>query len=277
MIRANWMWRNAHHIRQFELNNIVEELNDAGYYSCLFTVHSKTSDYIPKIAKSFDLKHKIKYMLAIRPYLLSPQYLMMLLAGFQDMAPDRIMINWVHGHIANDENFNGIIDNGHDFADIDVRRSYMEKFITMCMDPKITGMYQEIKFPESLISGGNIEIVKMAKKLNLSFATAYDVFLQKWENEYKQFNLNSIFVQLSVLVRETDDEAKKDFQNLVPDSMKQNSILYGSYETLKNKILQLDQMGVTDILVGQAYVSDKQERQTIHNFINRLRSEKVIL
>lgn len=262
------MWRYDPTPNGSEMKNIIDELNSVGYYSSLFTIHSKASDYIPKIAYSFNPEHKIKYMIAFRPYLLSPQYFKMLIKSFDEIQPDRIIVNFVHGHIANYENFDGVMGvDGKNMFDPAVRKQYMHEFITRL---ERAHLYGGFKMPETLLSGGSSDAVRLASELGLHSANGYDSILSEERfSYYSGLEFEKIFVQVSLLIRDTDEEAEKARNTLVPEDIRNINIISGSEETVINKLLDLQKFGVTDILISNSFAGGKQEREIIHKFVSK--------
>lgn len=242
MIRFNWMWRYNDHLDQSGLIKLSDELDSFGYYSVLLTVHSRLSDYIPIVASVLDKGHKLKYMIAVRPYLLSPQYFMMLLGGLQriEHAKDRVMINWVHGTLEPKETFDAVLNAPDGMNDPSVRKKHMRDFVE-AFDK--TNMYHKIDQPESLVSGGSEETILLAKDYGMYLGTGYDFFLQNHER-YNSYGFEKIFCQVSLLIRDTDEEALQVKEEKVYENI---NIIAGSKETVKLKILELYDLSLIHI------------------------------
>jgi hypothetical protein len=65
----------------------------AGYKSILYTFHSASPDNFIKVARILNTDHNFKYLFALRPYHISPQYLNMIVKAFDEIQPNRIAIN----------------------------------------------------------------------------------------------------------------------------------------------------------------------------------------
>jgi hypothetical protein len=260
------MYRESPELFKDDMGHLMEELDSAGYESCLFTVHSQAPDAIPKIAHSINYDHTIKYMIAMRPYLFSPQYLKMIIRSFSDIQENRLMINWVDA-VRGNENFEGILDIQGDMFDKKVRRKYLEKFL-QALDK--VQMHREVDMPEALVSGHSPEARELAAKVSLYPATSYDPFRKNYML-YKQHNFKKIFVQVVLLVRDTDEEATIDLNTKVDERFRFGNTIAGSKETIKNKLLDLQNLGATDILVCNSFDGGHAERKRIHDFINELK------
>ena len=254
------MWRYNKPMDQADLIEISDELDAVGYYSMLLTVHSRSSDYLPIVSSVLDRGHKLKYILAIRPYLLSPQYLMMLLAGMEEIDKDRIMLNWVHGTLGPNENFNAVLSLPGDMNDPEVRRQHMSDFLE-ALDK--TNMHQDIKVPESMMSGGNPNTVELVKKFGMHLGSGYDIFIKNYDS-YRKHEFPKTFVQVSLLIRDTDEEALAIKNERVLENI---NVIAGSRETIEKKILELHSMGATDLLVSNAFGERGEERQRIHELV----------
>jgi hypothetical protein len=262
MIRASWMWRNSPPISNPEMSEVVDELDRAGYYSVLVPIKSTTADYLPRIISSMRANQKIKYMIPIRPYLLSPQYLGMISAGIEAVVPNRTIFNFINGHIEEDENLNGIIYNSVDFSNKENRRSHLEDFV------KALGrieMHDKTDFSEMLVSGGSLETIESAYRVGAGLATSYSSFMQNYHWAYSKVDLERIFVQVCILICDSGDDP------LVAALTANNpsGIIHGSYDEIVEKITELESMGVTDLLISNAFDGGKEERLKIHNFVSK--------
>ena len=90
------MWR-GHPLSAVELRNLSNYLEDIGYESLLLTFHSESPDYLIKSAAALIPGKKLKYMIALRPYHMSPQYCAMITEGFNQIDSDRLIFNWIAG------------------------------------------------------------------------------------------------------------------------------------------------------------------------------------
>lgn len=250
---------------------IIAELDSLGYYSVLFPIESVRADYFPQAINSIDNSQKIKYMIPVRPYLLSPQYLAMLSSGVERIAPKRTIFNFIHGHIFEDEDFNGIIANSIDFSDSGNRRKHLEDFIRTLKNIK---MDDEPNFSECVISGGSQEILEIADRLKIDVATSYFNFLANYKTRYSKFNFNKIYSQVCILPRETDEEAEA-VRLSVGDEVDPGGILCGSYQSIAKSLDELEGMGVTDLLLSPAYYSGEEERVHLHKFAKYMTNRSV--
>jgi pyruvoyl-dependent arginine decarboxylase (PvlArgDC) len=260
MIRASWMWRNSPSIAGSEVSEVVDELDKAGYYSILFPIKSTNADYLPRVISSMKPDQQIKYMIPIRPYLLSPQYLSMLSAGIEAVIPGRTIFNFINGHIGEDENLDGIIYSSIDFSDKTDRRRHLEDFIKTLDRIK---MHEQPDFSEILVSGGSLETLEVTHRLGVGLATSYSSFMQNHYEFYSKFNFKNIYVQVCILLTDSQGDSR------VTEALANNpsGVIYGSYSEISKKIQELESMGVTDLLISNAFDGGKEERRRIHSFV----------
>ena len=81
------------------LKNITVKASESGFYSMLMTYHSRQEDFWIKSAKIIDDSIKMKMMIAIRTYAISPEYCAMMCKSFYEISPNRLMLNIVSGDL----------------------------------------------------------------------------------------------------------------------------------------------------------------------------------
>jgi alkanesulfonate monooxygenase SsuD/methylene tetrahydromethanopterin reductase-like flavin-dependent oxidoreductase (luciferase family) len=248
---------------------IIDELDTSGYYSVLFPIESVSADYLPQAIRSINSSQKIKYMIPIRPYLLSPQYLAMLSSGIEKIAPGRTIFNFIHGHLSEDENLDGVIASSVDFSNADNRKAHLEDFIHTLKNIK---MYDQPDFSDCIVSGGSQEILEIANRLGVAVATSYTNYISNYEIRYSKFNFKKVYAQVCILSRETDEEAEL-VKNSLGATLDQTGVLCGSYKSVAESIYEAERMGVTDFLVSPAFNGGFAERQQIHKFLKYMTNE----
>jgi hypothetical protein len=90
MMRFNWLHR-GYTQDVATVEELIKELDGYGYYSVLLTYHSKADDYFIKAARVLTNKQKIKLMLAIRTYAISPEYLSMICKSLNHISNEKII------------------------------------------------------------------------------------------------------------------------------------------------------------------------------------------
>lgn len=269
MIKKHWILRD-YHPDSINLKELCDEFNNFGYESVLFTVYSRGYDMWTRVANAISEKHTFKYMMAVRPYLFSPQYLAMLVSSFQKLSNDRVILNMVHGTIRDVETFDGIVDLNFNLLDPDERKRHLLIFL----DAFKNNIEMSVKFkvPEIIISGQSDQVLEAAKANDANIALWHDMFIANPERILKN-NFNKVYISTYILVTETDKEAESIINSL-PEERRSAISLYGSKETLKNKIIKLSEMGVTDIIFSQ--YGPTFDRLPIHEFLLELTKEGIL-
>jgi hypothetical protein len=125
-LKVYWFQREA----SFDFRKLSVELESSGFTGILFPWLSNGDDYFIHIANKIDPESKIKYMVAIRPYTVSPQYLYKINRSMSRISKNRILINFVSGWVSEEEKkVKGILNDVNDMSSGIERSSYLIKYI----------------------------------------------------------------------------------------------------------------------------------------------------
>jgi alkanesulfonate monooxygenase SsuD/methylene tetrahydromethanopterin reductase-like flavin-dependent oxidoreductase (luciferase family) len=265
MIRKHWIVRYRPPETAQSIREVVDEVGNYDYESVLFTVHPMLSDMWTKLAASVNPNHTFKYMIAFRPYLFSPQYLAMLISSFNDISNNRLMLNLVHGTYAQRETFSSIM-NGEALLDKQYKKQYAKDFMNKFFND--AEMFIPYDMPEILVSGSSDDSIELAKNTSNTIGMFYESFIENPER-YTSQGFKKIFVFLSVLIRETDEAAELEVASIPEENRTINGCpIYGSKETVAKKIIELSNLGVTDIFFSQ--FDQWHDTKEIHQFLTEL-------
>lgn len=266
MIRKHWIVRYRPPETPASLKQVFEEVNPYGYGIVLLTVSPLLGDMWTKISSVVDKSHTFKYMIAFRAYLFSPQYLAMLISSFNQISNNRLMLNLVHGSIGSNEIFDGIIGNKDMLLTSEGRRSHSKEFIDRLFNS--VKMFEPFDMPEILVSGGSEDSIHLAKNTSNIIALYYESFMQD-PQRITSLKFDKVFVFLSVLVFDTDEEAEERISKMTEHERSfDGSPIYGSKETIKQKLLELESLGVTDIFFSQ--FNQFEDTKPVHEFLQEL-------
>ena len=272
MIRKHWIVRYRPPETPASLKSVFDEVSPYNYGIVLLTVSPLLGDMWTKISSVVDNSHKFKYMIAFRTYLFTPQYLAMLISSFNQISNNRLMLNLVHGMVGSNESFNGIMDNKDAISTREGRRTHSTEFIDKLFHS--VKMFESFEMPEILVSGGSDDSIYLAKNTSNIIGLYYESFMKSPERFTSQ-NFDKIFVFLSVLVFDTDEEAEERISNMTEDERDPGgSPIYGSKETLKQKIKELESLGVTDIFFSQ--FNQYEDPKPVHEFLEELTNSEVL-
>jgi alkanesulfonate monooxygenase SsuD/methylene tetrahydromethanopterin reductase-like flavin-dependent oxidoreductase (luciferase family) len=269
MIRKHWMLRD-YPVDSIDMSKMSDEVDRYGYESMLVTVYPMEYDMWTMVLNSIKDEHSFKYMMAVRPYLFSPQYLAMLITSFNKISPERLMINLVHGSIRSAEDFNGILGYDKLLKDPGQRRSYLVDFVLKLFND--VRMSVDFQIPEVVISGQSPEALEAANIASKSIALWHDMFTGSTDYIMKN-KFDKVYVSTYILATETDEEAINIIKGLKPERQAAIS-LYGSKEKIKSQIKNLENLGVTDILFSQ--YGPNFSRQPIHELLLELSQEGIL-
>ena len=253
-----------------DLSSLKEKsgyLESYGYCSLLLTYDPMGSDNLIKIARVMNLDHKIKYMIAIRPYAVSPEYFGMLCRGFDEIQKDRIMINIVSGSINENETFlEDIVGIAPFIKYPEQRRFYTEEWLSKFLNLKFMKVY-----PEILISGHSDFCIDIAKKNNLFNIASW--FNYKDSEGRKRFQVNSKqMISFAVVIRDSIEEYDKFIENLNEfDKHGAKWTIHGTKNMVKSQIINLYNEGVKDFQITTFYNDDRSHE--VHQLTKEIREE----
>ena len=263
-MRFHWMDRGDS--SQIDLlENLSNTLDDVGYHSLLMVYHAKMKDNWIKAARILNKNHKIKYMPAIRTYAITPEYAAMISRAFEEISPDRLMLNIVSGDIHPDEDS---IENLIWFSDSldtpEKRLKYTDEWIDKFL--KLSqGSVSEI-----VMGGHSSETKIMANKYGAIHLSMVDSYLNLYKD--KDFIKNDKqMLSLSIVVRENE----KDAENFVNEFLKDNEkkwTIYGNKESVKLKIKEIFDAGATDIIIAKNMNDLRSD--LIHDIIKEMIGEQ---
>jgi alkanesulfonate monooxygenase SsuD/methylene tetrahydromethanopterin reductase-like flavin-dependent oxidoreductase (luciferase family) len=259
MFNFHWLAR-----ENYSIENLIElsnELEAVGYYSVLLTYHSNTPDSFIKIPHIINKNHKIKYMIAIRPHSISPEYLKMQCDGFKEIQDDRLIINFVAGNLLEDESTPvPTVDRILEKMDLDSRRDHLNKFLEI-----FKGLPGDK--PEIAISGSSEKILVSAEE----YADALIVELYPYINKHIYGkDINKKIVTVNLCIRETQEEIDEIFKNKTIQGL--DPKYSGTKDKVIGNILKLHDIGIKDIMVSAGF-GDLQKYR-IHDLVKTIKEIK---
>ena len=239
-----------------------EELDKYNYYSMLLTYHSKNSDLLIKSLLAADKNINLKFMLAIRTYAISPEYLSMVCDSYNQSFPNKLILNVASGDIHSEENSINDIPMFSEYLDTPEKRlnyteEWTKKFIEICSNKYL---------PELVMAGHSTKTRLMANKFNATHLAMLDMHF-KYIKESNIIVNNKQMVSLSIIIRNDIDDAK-DFLLKNNTAGAENWTLIGNKEKIKKEILNLNKLGITDIIISQCPNDDQVH--LVHELIKEL-------
>lgn len=228
------------------LDALSHYLEDCRYKSVLLTFHSQQPDYLIKSAACLIPGHKLKYMIALRPYHVSPQYLSMMTKAYNEIDRDRLVINWIAGDFHNrldepDTELDVFLES--ELIDtIQKRTTFLRNFV------KMYKFYCPVSERPPMVFSGysdyTLETVKIHEGTSLCMLDTYRENIKKFDGIEKRM------VSANVTVLESNKEIEEYKEKVVPVNPRHtNFSIIGDYETVKQKIINLKDEGITDLLL----------------------------
>ena len=269
-MRFHWFYRT--NISVSDLQDLSKTLEDVGYYSVLLTYHSKMHDMILPSFGACDNNQKLKYLIAIRTYSVSPEYASMICKSYNEAFPNKLILNVCSGDIHADETtmddvvfIKNLIDTN------EKRRKYTREWLS-----KFTELAKKGYLPEIVMGGHSDETKNICKEFNAINLSAGTLYKEYYRNEDRVIS-DKQMIEFSVVIRDSDEEAFNFVNEHGVDGHKKGDDLrwtvYGTKDTVKKKIIEYKEMGATDILIS--YLSGDNNILGIHNLVKELMEEKI--
>jgi hypothetical protein len=229
-----------------ELKDLSHRLEDCGYESVLLTFHSEQADYFLKSAASLLPGDKLKYMIALRPYHVSAQYCSMMTKAYNQIDKDRLVINWVAGDFHNRDDDSDIeldVFGESELTDtIQKRTTFLRNFV------KMYKLYCPVSERPPMVFSGHsdytLETVRMFGGTSLCMLDTYRQNVSKFDGIDKRM------VSSNVTILESQEDLEEYMTKVSPaDPRHADFSIIGDSQTVKQKIFELKNEGITDLLL----------------------------
>ncbi len=241
---------------------LIDLLEDAGFTGCLFVYHPKSPDYFTQIARDVDIHKKIKYMIAVRPYVVSPEQLVSLTKTITQISQrNSIQINLVSGHIKPDEkDLVRTIGDVNNKSSKKERLEYLIKYVDMLNTLPIEDK------PDYYVSTTNDLVFDAVSNYDDKMIIDYKHYVDK---RFNITNLNKVMISLGPIIRNTKEELDDISKN--SSMISNNDNLYFTEDELKEFVKRLEANGIQEIMLWHF---SKEELINIINFVKKYNGEK---
>lgn len=238
------MWRGIP-LSAKKLRDLSSQLETYRYHSVLLTFHSESPDYLIKSAAALIPGNKLKYMIALRPYHVSPQFCAMVTEGYNQIDDNRLMFNWIAGDFdsRNDEPRQLDVFCQTDSIDNIVKRTvFLRNFVKE---------YKTFDFistkPEMIFSGFSeytLETTKMFNGTSLCMIDDYRKHINRFDG------IKNRMVCVNPVVLESNDDIKDYRKQIYSFNTRSiNTTIVGDRNSVKKDLIKLKDEGITDILL----------------------------
>jgi hypothetical protein len=232
----------------FDIKELSLELEDNGFSGVLLTYSFFSGDQFVKIANTIDTNKKIKYIVAIRPYAISSQYLSMINRSFSKISEGRIFINLVTGWIyENEKSIGGLQGEVNDTSSNVDRSNYLINYIESLKSTRG-------KTPEFYVSVTNENVFESVKKEKL-------IIPYSWY-KINKFDLSEANVMVSIMpvIRNTQEEL-----DIIDKDRSNQDVEYFTNEQFTLFLQELDKNKINNILITEE--SSEEEKESIMSFV----------
>lgn len=216
---------------------LLTEMEDSGVTGNLLTYHSNESDYFVKVARDIDIHKKIKYMVAIRPHVLSPEYLVRISKSFKEISKeDRLQINLVSG-VSEEYEMGRTLGTINNKSTTKERSDYLIEYINL-----LNQLPQEEK-PDYYVSVTNNFTFEAASKNNDKIILPY----YKYIHEEYDLTHSKVMIYLAPILRKTQEELDSltgyDLKGIDED------VRY-TYEEMTSLVNKLEEQGIKEMMIS---------------------------
>jgi hypothetical protein len=233
--------------------NLIKELEAVGFEGVLFVYNANSQDCFVNIARNISSETKIKHMVAIRPYVISPQYLSMISKSVSNIKKDILQVNLISGHIKDEEkHVGGIVGTVNDTSSPIERSKYLIEYIKSLESLGIDKA-------DYYVSIGNEFTFNTAKEYNSKMIIQYSHYKRKL---YDLSGTRSM-IAITPILRKTQEEI-----NSLPESTIQHRIDMENftYEQFYNIVNDIESNGINKIILS---AWDMNETEHIVDFVKQ--------
>jgi hypothetical protein len=232
---------------------------------------------------------EMKYLVAIRPYVISPQYLSMLYNSVNSMHPGRLQLNLVSGsgdiqrevkrsrteyQMNENKDFGGILGPVTDLSSNVDRSNYLIEYIDMINSLNTT-------MPDFYVSVTNEYVFDAAKKHNNKIIIPYAMY------KYNKFNIDNMDVMVAIkpILRETELELNElpkptGIWNKYHGQYDRKDYDYFTYSEFAELINTFKINGISEVLISSCKIEDIYnppliERHHIFNFVKKYKEKTI--
>jgi len=232
-------------------NNNAGFLENSGFDGVLLTYNILQGDFLTKVAADCHKHNNIKYLVAIRPYAISPQYLYMINKSLKSMCNNRFQVNLISGWAKEDEkDFEGIIGDVNDLSSNIEKSNYLINYLNILNDLK----YKDLDFYVSITNNFVFNATK-----NNKLIISYEHYLRNFEL-FK--NLENVMISIVPILRKNNEELEK-----INKDLKITDTEYFTYDEFDNFLNDLKNNGIKQILFHDSYSFN--EKKEIVKFVKQ--------
>lgn len=259
----------------------ASSLEKNNFSGVMFTYDATQGDMFVRTAKDIRMNEKIKYLIAIRPYTISPQYLYTIHDSINEIMKDRLQINFITGYIKDHESeVGGIVGEVNDSSHSVDRSNYMIEFLNSLNN--ISQTRDDKSLLDFYVSTTNDYVFSAVKKYKNKIILPYHIYKRGfWSDSLKDTSLmidldlkdTEVMIAMTPIIRETEEELN-NLQNYAirpiwkkgEKSMVLDDAEYFTHESFAEFIKVLEEDGIDHLLINAV---PRQESEIIIPFIKK--------
>ena len=265
-------------------------LNRHNFSGVMFTHDIPEGDMFVKVAQDIKGNENIKYLVAIRPYTISPQYLSMINRSMDRIDKGRLQINLISGYIKDHEDgVGGVVGDVNDTSSALDRSNYMIEFLKvlneMDQDKESPGYWSEPNHKNKLdvyVSTTNSYVFEAAKKYGHKIILPYHIYARgAWSDTLRHrsatipLNLGDteVMIAMTPIIRKTEEDIDLLTNYVVRPAWKKGEVpsvlmdaAYFTYEQFDDFVETLEKRGINHLLINAV---PSQESDIIIPFIKQ--------
>jgi hypothetical protein len=243
------------------LISIANAVHEVGYESLLIVYDSFLDNAVITVSNTINKDHTFKYIIAVRTYSVSPEYLAGMYETFERIAPGRVTFNIIPGNIKFQEtSLRDVV-----LIEDQIKTQEQRDFYTLEWLKKYNRLSIIKNLPPLMLSGDTIDFQKACIQYGITNIIKLDDFL--YQHDKTLLKNDKQIVSVAILNKDTLDESNKYLNKIIGTHGK--TTIYGDRDHIHKEILNLKLKGVTDILVHQLPV--RGQSSEIHNIIKEIR------
>jgi hypothetical protein len=270
------------HFTDSESLEKASTLNKNHFDGVMFTYDATQGDMFIRIAKDINPEEKIKYLVAIRPYTISPQYLCAINDSMNEIMEDRLQFNFISGYIKDHEiEVGGIVGDINDKSSSIDRSKYMIDFIKT-----LNKMLENKKNKKALdfyVSTTNSYVFNTAKEYKNKVIIPYNIYRRgNWADIHKdplleiKLDIENVEVMLAItpIIRDNEKELSLLADYALRPVWKKDGVSpkivqdveYFTHETFCEFVDMLKEQGINHLLINAV---PREEVHVIIPFIKK--------
>jgi hypothetical protein len=184
-------------------------LNKHNFDGVMFTHDIPQGDIFVQTAMDLKINEKIKYLIAIRPYTISPQYLAMINDSLNKVQKDRVQLNIISGYTKDHEDsIKGIVGSINDQSDKVEKRKYLVEFLNSLNEMNDN---KNLKAPlDFFVTTTNPRVLDTVNKYSNKIILPYSLYKNNiWFKKFdRELDVKSKEIMLAItpIIRETKEE-----------------------------------------------------------------------